>query len=561
MKPRLLVIGLLLLNPLITHAAAVAYDVLLGRPIDTSITASLLASNDFQAYFEYGTQSGVYTSQTATNSVTNGTPRHITISGLLKDQQYYYRLRYLASGDEGFSAGTERQFHTQRDRGSTFKFDVEADPHYNDVPGTVPGVWQQTLTNVLADQPDFLIDLGDTFMGEKYASSNPYTMTQPDILDACAAVRSQFFSISGHSVPLFLVDGNHDPELGWWLSNSAPQANPPVWGASARELYYPCPIPGGFYSGATNIDFYQQQPRDAYYAFEWGDALFIMLDPFWFSDQGVKKSKDPWAWTLGTNQYYWLKSTIEASTAKFKFVFAHHLVGGSFDTEARGGLEYSPYFEWGGLNTNGTYGFDTHRPGWPMPIRDLLLTNRAQVFFHGHDHLFCKQDYYASGSSNGPPDLIYQEVPQPSHYPYNSTNYATGTNIGYNYQSGVFCGSSGHLRVTVSPTNALVEYVRSFRPSDEGVGATNRMVSYSYTIPAPTVSNPPPVLTEMSSTNGGFQFAINGVTGLNYTVQASTNLASWTNVFTTNLSVTPFLWSDRNSLNYHQRFYRVWLGP
>ena len=561
MKPRLLAIGLLLLNPLVSPAATVTYDVLLGRPTDTSVTTSVLASNDLQVYFEYGTQSGVYTSQTTTNSLTNGTPSEITISGLQKDQRYYYRMRFLASGDQSFSAGTERQFHTQRNRGSTFTFDIEADPHYNDVPGTVPTVWQQTLTNILADLPDFLIDLGDTFMGEKYASTNPYTMTQPGILAACAAVRSQFFNIPGHSVPLFLVDGNHDPELGWWLSNSVPHANPPVWGASARELYYPCPIPGGFYSGATNVDFYQQQPRDAYYAFAWGDALFITLDPFWYSDQAVNKSKDPWAWTLGTNQYYWLKSTLETSTAKYKFVFAHHLVGGSFDTEARGGLEYSPYLEWGGLNTNGTYGFASHRPGWPMPIRDLLLTNKAQVFFHGHDHLFCKQDYYASGSSSGPPDLIYQEVPQPSHYPYNSTNYATGTNIGYNYQSGVFYGSSGHLRVTVSPTNALVEYVRSFRPSDEGVGATNRMVSYSYTIPAPTVSNPPPVLTEMSSTNGGFHFAINGVTGLNYTVQASTNLASWTNVFTTNLSVTPLLWSDTTITNYPERFYRVLLGP
>jgi hypothetical protein len=39
------------------------------------------------------------------------------------------------------------------------------------------------------------------------------------------------------------------------------------------------------------------------------------------------------------------------------------------------------------------------------------------------------------------------------------------------------------LRVTVSPTNALVEYVRSYRPADEGPITTNRMVSYRYRIP------------------------------------------------------------------------------
>ena len=539
--------------------ADVPFDLILGRPTDTSVVVSLLATNNLAVYLEYGTQSGGYTGQTTTNAATNGVPLELALSGLGKDQQYYYAVRYSTNGGV-FSTGAEHTFHTQRSRGSRFTFDIEADPHYNDTPGTVPSVWQQTLTNILADQPDFLIDLGDTFMNEKYYSAtNPYTMTQAGILSACAAVRAQFFNIPGHSVPIFLVDGNHDPELGWWLSNSVPQANPAVWGARAREFYYPCPVGGGFYSGTTNIDFYEQQPRDGYYAFEWGDALLVMLDPFWYSDQGVSKSSDPWAWTLGTNQYYWLKTTLENSTAKFKFVFAHHLIGGSFDTQARGGLEYSPYFEWGGLNTNGTPGFASHRPGWPMPIRDLLLTNKAQVFFHGHDHLYVKQEYYASGVSNGSPDLIYQEVPQPSHYPYNAIAYATGTNLGYNYQSGIFYGSAGHLRVTVSPTNAWVEYVRSYRPTDEGPGATNRMVSYGYAIPAPASSRP--YLTGFGWRGGEAQFFINGATGAQHMVQASTDLASWTNIFSTNLPVTPFSWSDLGASNYIRRFYRVLAAP
>ena len=102
-----------------------------------------------------------------------------------------------------------------------------------------------------------------------------------------------------------------------------------------------------------------------------------------------------------------------------------------------------------------------HRPGWPMPIRDLAADqSRADIFPRPRPSVFAKQDYYASGATNGSPDLIYQETPQPSHYPYDSYSYATGTNFGYNYQSGVFFGSSGHLRVTVSPVNVTVEYVR-----------------------------------------------------------------------------------------------------
>jgi len=541
-----------------TVQPAVSYDLMLGRPTDTSVAVSVLANQNLLVYFQYGPQSGNYNSQTATSVITNGVPTALTMDELQSNQRYYYRMGYSTNNGASFNAGTEHTFVTQRARGSTFTFDIDADPHYADYGlgdggGTVDAIWKQTYTNILADQPDFLVDLGDTFMEEKlytyYGVTN--ALTPAFITNDSATVRQEFFSIIGHSVPLFLVNGNHDPELGWWLDTNNPNANPPVWAAGAREQYFACPIPGGFYSGATNVDYYQQRPRDGYYAFEWGDALFVMLDPFWFSDQGVTKSSDPWAWTLGTNQYYWLKSTLETSTAKYKFVFAHHLIGGSWDTQARGGLEFSPYFEWGGLNTNGSSGFAAHRPGWPMPIRDLLLTNHAQVFFHGHDHLYCKQDYYLSGDSNGTPDLIYQEVPQPSHYPYDSYSYAIGTNFDYNYQSGVFYGSSGHLRVTVSPVNVTVEYVRSYQPAypptTPGPGITNQMVSYRYTVPANGWLN-----AAIATNNLVLHWS--GQSSLSYFVQWSSDLMSWSNVPVGQTNT----WTDPNPiLATPKRFYRL----
>ena len=540
-----------------TVAPTVSYDLMLGRPTDSSIAVNVLANRDLQIYFQYGLQSGMYTGQTATRTLSQGVPLALALDSLQNHQRYYYRLSYSTNSGATFSAGTEHSFMTQRARGGTFTFDIDADPHYGDYGtgggGVADAVWKQTYTNILADQPDFLVDLGDTFMGEKLCNYYGITnaLSQASLQFDCADARSRFFSILGHSVSLFLANGNHDPELGWMLTNSAPQANPAVWAAAAREQYYACPVPGGFYSGATNVDYYQQQPRDGYYAFEWGDALFVMLDPFWYSYQAGTKSSDPWGWTLGANQYFWLKTTLESSSAKYKFVFAHHLIGGSWDTAGRGGLEFSPYFEWGGLNTNGTPGFAAHRPGWPMPIRDLLLTNHVQAFFHGHDHLYCKQDYYANGRTNGAPDLIYQEVPQPSHYPYDSYSYASGTNSGYNYQSGVFFGSSGHLRVTVSPAKATVDYVRSYAPgyppANPGAGITNRMVSYRYDIPAA------PVLSAAIATNN-LVLQWSAQSGFNYFVQWSSDLMSWSNV-----SVGPTnTWTETNPLiATPQKFYRL----
>lgn len=70
-----------------------------------------------------------------------------------------------------------------------------------------------------------------------------------------------------------------------------------------------------------------------------------------------------------------------------------------------------------------------------------------------------------------------------------------------------------------------------------------------------------PALYGASLTNGQFGFWINGNSGTNYTIMASTNLTSWNPIFTTNPASLPYFWIDTNFSAYPVRFYRTVLGP
>ena len=70
-----------------------------------------------------------------------------------------------------------------------------------------------------------------------------------------------------------------------------------------------------------------------------------------------------------------------------------------------------------------------------------------------------------------------------------------------------------------------------------------------------------PQLLGSGLVSGHLSFQINGPPGYFYLIDASTNLLGWTNVFTTNPPVLPWVWTDPDAGNLQQRFYRVRLGP
>ena len=432
------------------------FDVILGRPTQHSITVSVLTYQDLEGFIEYSSSPDAYSNQTPLRAFAANQPVEVLIDGLQANMAYTYRLRYRLGNVGEFSTMNAETFHTQRAAGSQFTFSVQADSHLDT--NSNPQVYLQTLANEHANQPDFLIDLGDTFMTDKY---QPYTAAESQYL-----AQRYYLSAVGQSAPLYLVLGNHDGE-------GAPRGGQAVdtnWSVEMRTRYFPNPVPDDFYTGNPTPDQNIGALQD-YYAWGWGDALFIVLDPYWFTSPQKGKA-DNWNWTLGEAQYQWLKTTLETSPTRWKFVFIHQLVGG-LDKNGRGGIEAAPYFEWGGKNLDGSWGFYQQRPGWAMPIHQLLTQHHVTAVFHGHDHLFVKQELDG---------IVYQEVPQPSAARSNATNSATG----YGYTSGDILGSSGNLRVTVTPDLVTVEYVRTYLPQDEKPGQQNGQVDYSYTIVKPT---------------------------------------------------------------------------
>jgi hypothetical protein len=168
-----------------------------------------------------------------------------------------------------------------------------------------------------------------------------------------------------------------------------------------------------------------------------------------------------WGITIGDEQYQWLRTTLQRSKARYKFVFAHHVLG-----TGRGGVEVSDLYEWGGKDPRGRLQFDGRRPKWELPVHQLMAKTGVTIFFQGHDHLFARQE------RDG---VIYQEVPNPADPTYTAFNRDA-------YRSGDIMPNAGHLRVTVSPDAVKVDYVRSWLPNDESGGHKTGEVAFSYAV-------------------------------------------------------------------------------
>lgn len=462
-----LAVGLLLVRP--STAQTPRITEVLGRPTDHSVTLNVRSDTAIELYAEFGPAPGVYTAVTPTVTTAALSPVELLLDGLATDTRVYYRTRYRSPGtQEPFAAGVEHTFHTRRAPGGPFVFCVQGDSHPERASQFDSELYARTLSTVAADRPDFYLTSGDDFSIDTLKTVSKDTVTERYTLQL------PYLGIVGVSAPLFLVNGNHE-QAARYLLDGTPD-NPAVWAQNARNAHYPQPAPDAFYTGNPAAVPFIGLLRN-YFAWTWGDALLVVIDPYWSSpipvdgrlDDGPKTA-DKWQITLGDAQYWWLKRTLEQSTARWKLVFAHHVSG-----FGRGGVEVASLYEWGGRDPDGTWRFGARRPTWPMPIHELFVANRVAIFFHGHDHLFARQEL------NG---VVYQELPEPADPTYTLWN-ADAYTVGDRF------ANTGYVRVTASASSLRVEYVTTYLPEDESATRRTGDVAFTYTILDPSAPRIP----------------------------------------------------------------------
>ena len=370
----------------------------------TSARIQLSTNQSVSAYIEYGYERNKYTFKTSAIQLKVGSENYIALTNLKMNTKIYYRIRYALKSTATYLAKTGATFSTSSSLGNS-TFAIQADPHMDE--NSDAKVYSGTLQQIVAASPAFLMDLGDIFMVDKLQNKSE------------SNIRARFELMLGFykqlgSVPLKICLGNHDGELGYSQFNTK----------KYRKEYFP-----------------EQTGELAYYSFEGPDQLHVVLDPFTYTTSNPKD--DGWQWTLGKTQYDWLADTLKNSKARHKFIYIHHLLVGN--ATSRGGVEIAKLNEWGGNNVDGTYGFDSNRPGWGKPIHQMLLENKVGFVFKGHDHLYVKQELDG---------IIYQTLMQPSH-PGDKLDVKQ-----YGYLSGKGVGGSGFLKVRTDANVAYVDFIK-----------------------------------------------------------------------------------------------------
>jgi predicted phosphodiesterase len=312
----------------------------------------------------------------------------VTMDRLRPNKQFYYQVGTRAKGEKYFNFSDPQKFQTQRTNARGFSFAFITDTHVHNGPARMDYYDHLvTLADMVAkDDVDFVV-----FGGDELDINNAHNLIQKGV--SSQSETNQRWAFWRHiyapilaTKPAFFTMGNHDGERAFEAEviNKGRVFHWQKWATIARKQYvlnprhdtYPeggenngwlDPIRGGAAEGNSS-------PLENYYAFSWGNALFVVLDVERYTPE---RPDTPDGWILGEEQMLWLEKTLKESKQKFKFVMGHRIVGGApynsnltgYGVKSRGGAKWSHI-------------------GDQARIHELMKRHGAQFYLYGHDHCF-----------------------------------------------------------------------------------------------------------------------------------------------------------------------------
>lgn len=306
-----------------------------------------------------------------------GGTKLVQIDGLKAATRYRFEVR----GADGKPVPEgEGSFVTRRPAPAAFRFIAMTDAHVNPL-NPERNIVLRTSADVAARlRPDFVFHMGDNI--QTVASSHGGPATQEEHPSIFYLYWRQVLGKLQGETSNFVLNGNWEGENGWHPAQNR------KWARDARMLFAPAPDNATYPQGGS--------PNEDYYAFTWGNALFVTLNATGYNVINHEHTRGPGRgddWTLGKEQYAWLEKTLKESKAPWKFLYIHHAVGGN-----------------AGDDVNTRYGRGGGRAahvGEQAKIHEMMKKYGVQVFFYAHDHVFTDIEvdgihYICNGSVGAP---------------------------------------------------------------------------------------------------------------------------------------------------------------
>jgi phosphodiesterase/alkaline phosphatase D-like protein len=395
---------------------------LLSRPTETSIRVTALNHRQpAEAAIELRKEgAGRWQRQPSVLKLSSHEMLDWNLTGLSAATRYEYRILMKQGADGASQPVASGRFRTQRKRPASYTAVLITDPHTGSFrEGSEPVLTlDRVVQNASKAKAEFVLDLGDNVA---WPGSREYGQKSPDgAVEAYARYRRQLGPLSMNS-PHFAVIGNWSGESGKFPERSIEMM------AAVRRAFLPGPNHQTYPQGGSQ--------REDYYAFSWGDALYVILNIQTYSApsrpnelpslrQDVNHITE---WTLGEKQMTWFEMTLRKATERFRFVCMHHPAGGN-----AGDRENTLY---------GRGGARAWNTGEQARIHALMKKHHVQIFFYGHDHVFVDDVV----------DGIHYALPGSCGAPWKFTGEETG------YER--FWPDSGHAQLDVTPKQATVSFI------------------------------------------------------------------------------------------------------